>query len=87
MEIAPALLENWLRDYYFNTSIDLGCSGVENYSLGELRLLLNLTEADLDQVVFRDGRSLGEPELRDAIASRLYSGTNEIQRTLVATMS
>lgn len=76
MEIAPALLENWLRDYYFNTSIDLGCSGVENYSLGELRLLLNLTEADLDHVVFRDGRSLGEPELRDAIARRWGNGDN-----------
>ncbi len=74
MEIAPALLEDWLRDYYFNTSIDLGCSGVENFSFGELRELFNLTEADLDRVVFRDSRSLGAPELRNVIARRWGSG-------------
>jgi capreomycidine synthase len=77
MEIAPALLEFWLRDYYFETSIDLGCSGVEAYSLGELRKLLNLTEADLDQVDFRDGRSLGDPELRKAIARRWGNGDHD----------
>jgi capreomycidine synthase len=74
MQIAPALLEDWLRDYYFNTSIDLGCSGVENYSFGELRELFNLTEADLDRVVFRDSQSLGAPELRSAIARRWGDG-------------
>jgi capreomycidine synthase len=74
MKIAPALLEDWLRDYYFDTSIDLGCSGVENYSFGELRRLFNLTDADLDQVVFRDGRSLGDHDLREVIARRWGDG-------------
>jgi capreomycidine synthase len=76
MEIAPALLENWLRDYYFDLGIDLGCSGVVPYSFAELRRLLNLTEADLDQIVFRDSRSLGDLELRDAIARRWGNGDN-----------
>jgi hypothetical protein len=26
MMIAPALLEYWLRDYYFNCSFDISCS-------------------------------------------------------------
>jgi capreomycidine synthase len=74
MDLAPALLEIWLRDYYFTTSIDLGCSGVETYSFGELRQLLNLTEATLNQIVFRDGQSLGDSELRKVIAQRWGNG-------------
>jgi aspartate/methionine/tyrosine aminotransferase len=70
MEIAPALLEVWLREYYFNTTIDLGCSGVQNFSMGELRELLGFTQTDLDAVVFNDSQSLGEPGLRGAIARR-----------------
>ncbi len=36
MEITPALLEYWLRDYYFSVEHDIGCSGVQNYGLREL---------------------------------------------------
>jgi capreomycidine synthase len=74
MEIAPALLEVWLREYYFNTTIDLGCSGVQNFSMGELRELLGFTQTDLDAVVFNDSQSLGEPGLRGAIARRWADG-------------
>lgn len=74
MEIAPALLEVWLREYYFNTTIDLGCSGVQNYSMGELRELVGISQADLDAVVFNDSQSLGEPGLRGAIARRWADG-------------
>jgi hypothetical protein len=42
-EIAPALLEGWMREYYFNTQIDIGNSGVENFSLAELYQLTDLT--------------------------------------------
>lgn len=41
MEIAPALWEVWLGYYYFTTGIDLGRSGVESYSLGDLRSLIS----------------------------------------------
>ena len=54
MEVVPAHLEYWLRDYYFSSEIDLGCSGVENFSFGELRQLFNITPDDLDRIVLRD---------------------------------
>src|SRR5262245_13656123 len=74
MKIAPALLEYWLRDYYFNCSFDISCSGVENFSLGELRDVLQLSQAEMDRIVFRDSESLGAPGLRKAIAERWGDG-------------
>jgi capreomycidine synthase len=65
-----ALLEEWMRKYYFTTEIDIGSSGVEEFSLAELRALLGLTYDDFDRVVFRDSQSLGCPGLREAIARR-----------------
>ena len=77
MEVAPAHLEYWLRDYYFSTEIDISCSGVENFSFGELRQLLNITPDDLDRIVLRDSRTLGAPELRTAIGNRFANGNAE----------
>jgi capreomycidine synthase len=77
MQIAPAQLEYWLRQYYFDTEIDLGCSGVASFSMGELRELLGLAQQDLDAVVFRDSRTLGDPDLREAIARRWGGGDAE----------
>jgi capreomycidine synthase len=74
MKIAPALLEYWLRDYYFNCSIDISCSGVESFSLGELRDVLQLEQAEMDRIIFRDSESLGAPGLRQAIADRCSDG-------------
>jgi capreomycidine synthase len=74
MEIAPALLEHWMRQYYFDTDIDLGSSGVESFSMSELRRLLDLSQSDLDQVVFDDSRTLGGPGLREAIGNRFAHG-------------
>jgi hypothetical protein len=68
MEIAPALLEHWMRQYYFDTDIDLGSSGVESFSMSELRRLLDLSQNDLDKVTFDDSRTLGGPGLRDGYA-------------------
>jgi capreomycidine synthase len=77
MEIAPAHLEYWLRQYYFDTEIDLGCSGVENFSFRELRELVGISEDDLDRVTFRDSRTTGDPDLRRAIARRWGDGDAE----------
>jgi capreomycidine synthase len=74
MKIAPALLEYWLRDYYFNCSFDISCSGVESFSLGELRDILQIEQAEMDRIVFRDSESLGAPGLRQAIADRWGDG-------------
>jgi capreomycidine synthase len=70
MEVVPAHLEYWMRAYYFDTEIDLGSSGVENFSFGELRQLFNITPDDLDRIVLHDSRTLGDPDLRKAIGNR-----------------
>jgi len=75
--LAPALLENWLRDYYFTTEIDISSSGVENFSLAELREFINLTQGDIDHVIFQDSRSCGDPLLRKAMAERWGNGNLE----------
>lgn len=74
MELAPALLERWMRDYYFATEIDIGSSGVQPYSLAELRSLLDISHDDLDRIVFNDSHTLGGPGLRRAIADRYCRG-------------
>jgi capreomycidine synthase len=70
-----------MRDYYFEAQIDLGSSGVEDYSLAELRHLLGISLEDLDQVVFHDSRTLGGPALRQAIATRWGGG--DVERVIV----
>lgn len=77
MEVVPAHLEYWMRAYYFSTEIDIGSSGVENFSFGELRQLLNITPDDLDRIVLRDSRTLGDPDLRTAIGNRWGNGKAE----------
>src|SRR4030095_1045973 len=74
MEIAPALLERWMRQYYFDTDIDIGSSGVESFSMSDLRKLLDLSQNDLDQVIFDDSWTLGGPALREAIGDRWANG-------------
>jgi capreomycidine synthase len=66
-----------MRAYYFSTEIDLSSSGVENFSFGELRQLLNITPDDLDRIVLHDSRTLGDPKLRMAIGNRWANGNAE----------
>ncbi len=73
-KLAPAYLEDWLRDNYFTAGVDIGSSGVQNYSFAELLALIGLTHEELDPVMFDDGRSLGTPGLRQAIATRWGDG-------------
>ncbi|HEU4509190.1 MAG TPA: capreomycidine synthase [Pyrinomonadaceae bacterium] len=77
MEVVPAHLEHWMRDYYFNTEIDIGSSGVENFTFGELRRLFNITADDLDRILLCDSRTVGDPELRRAIGNRWANGDAE----------
>jgi capreomycidine synthase len=64
-----ARLEKWMREYYFDTDFDIGSSGVESFSLADLRRLLGISHEELDAVVFDDSRTLGDPALRTAIAA------------------
>ena len=74
-------LEDWMREYYFETDIDIGGSGVEDYSMAEVRRLLGISLEDLDQIVFHDSKTLGGPAVRQAIADRWGGG--KIERTIV----
>jgi capreomycidine synthase len=74
MRLAPALLEEWMRRYYFTTSYDIGSSGVEDYSFADLRKLLGITLDELDRIEFHDSPTLGEQGLRQAIADHLAAG-------------
>ncbi|TWH43974.1 capreomycidine synthase [Dulcicalothrix desertica] len=68
--IPPAHLECWMRNYYFNTNIDIGSSSVESFSLADIRQLTDLTQKELDSVVFNDSSSYGSFDLRKEIAFR-----------------
>jgi capreomycidine synthase len=74
MELHPALLEDWLRDYYFAAEIDISASGVQPYSMADLRAKTGLSHGDIDALVFGDGYSLGSPAVRSAIAGRWGDG-------------
>ncbi|BAZ51973.1 aminotransferases class-I [Nostoc sp. NIES-4103] len=74
MKIAQAPLENWLRDYYFTNEIDISSSGVEDFSMSELRQLTGLKQEEFDQLIFHDSPSLGSLGLRKAIAQRWGNG-------------
>jgi capreomycidine synthase len=74
MRLRPAPLEDWLRDYYFSAEIDISSSGVEPYSMAELRRMTGLRQEDLDDLVFTDGYSVGALPVREAIAGRWGDG-------------
>ncbi|MFJ1764722.1 capreomycidine synthase [Amycolatopsis sp. NPDC088138] len=73
-DIVPAPLEDWLRDRYFDLPLDISGSGVQDYSLGELRERLGIPVGELDALVFRDSPSLGCLPLRELIARRVGTG-------------
>lgn len=74
MRLERARLEDWLRDYYFTTSIDLGGSGVQCWTLAELRELTGTTTAELDAISLDDSDTFGSTELRAALAARWTAG-------------
>ncbi|MEW1632097.1 capreomycidine synthase [Streptomyces sp. NPDC089173] len=77
MKLRRAPLEDWMRDFYFDTSIDLGSSGVQCWSLAELRDLTGITHHDLDTLWLDDSPSYGGPGLRTALARRFGDGDRE----------
>lgn len=74
---APALLEEWMRAYYFKAEFDIGSSGVQSFSLGEIREMVGITQSELDNIVFDDSETLGGFGLRKAIAERYGNGDPE----------
>ncbi|MFI5916515.1 capreomycidine synthase [Dactylosporangium sp. NPDC051541] len=74
MRLRPAPLEDWLRDYYFTADIDISSSGVQTYTMAELRAKTGVRPEDLDRLTFDDGYSTGDPALRRLIADRFGDG-------------
>lgn len=70
----PALLEEWMRLYYFAVDADIGSSGVSDYSLAEVRALAGIGVEEMDAVVFHDSQTLGGAGVRNAIARRWTGG-------------
>jgi capreomycidine synthase len=71
------LLESWMRQYYFEVDLDIGSSGVQSYSMIELRELTGLTTEEIDRIVFDDSRTLGDPILRETVARCFGNGDPE----------
>ncbi|MBP0017399.1 MAG: capreomycidine synthase [Cyanobacteria bacterium SBLK] len=95
-KLPKALLEEWMRQYYFTTTLDIGSSGVRTFSLAELRKLADITQIELDAVFFNDSWTSGSIGLRQAIANRwgngqpntvmVGNGSNEILYMLASTI-
>lgn len=77
MKIERAHLEDWMREYYFTSELDIGSSGVQNFSMAELAELVGLRPEDLSRVVFDDSPSCGVQSLRQAIADSWGDGDPE----------
>lgn len=76
-EFPPALLEEWMRLYYFAVDADIGSSGVSDYSLAQVRALMGIGVDEMDAVVFHDSQTLGGTGVREAIARRFTAGDAE----------
>ncbi|WP_113699100.1 capreomycidine synthase [Nonomuraea lactucae] len=74
MRYESAALEDWMRHYYFSVDFDIGSSGVEDYSVADLRKLLDIDSSEFDEIVLRDSTTLGGEEVRAAIADQWGNG-------------
>jgi capreomycidine synthase len=70
----PALLEEWMRLYYFAVDADIGSSGVSDSSLADVRALAGIGTDEMDAVVFHDSQTLGGTGVRRAVARRWAGG-------------
>jgi capreomycidine synthase len=77
MRLERFVLEDWFREHYFDTEIALCESGVQPYSIGELRQLLGFSHEELDRIVLGDSPPEGDSRLRKAIANRWRNGASE----------
>jgi capreomycidine synthase len=66
-----------MRDYYFATDFDIGSSGVENFTMAQLREILGFTHADIDAILLQDSQTLGGDALRRAIGAHLAQGRTD----------
>jgi capreomycidine synthase len=66
-----------MRRYYFSVQVDIGSSGVQNFSMAELRALTGFSSEELDGIVLRDSESFGGRSVRQALADRWLQGRSD----------
>lgn len=74
MRVGRAPLEDWMREFYFATTIDLGNSGVQCWPVGEFMRLLDIPQEEVNRLTFDDSETYGSPGLRTALAGRFTGG-------------
>jgi capreomycidine synthase len=75
-------LEDWMRRYYFRTKIDIGSSGVQDYTFAEVRDIAGISARDLDDVLLCDAPTTGSSEVRQALANRYgHADPGEVMTT------
>ncbi len=79
--VERASLEDFLRERYHEADIDISSSGVEPYTMAELRDLLGFDLERLAAVSLRDSQSAGGDNVRELIAARY--GLGDAGRVLV----
>ena len=77
MRLSRVLLEEWLRLYYFTTEVDIGSSGVENFSMADLRRLVGISYGEIDRLTLCDSDSFGGLGVRQALADRWLGGRTD----------
>jgi capreomycidine synthase len=74
MKLPTFVLEDWFREHYFDVEIVLCDSGVQPYTVGEVRRMAGVSTEELDAVVLGDSQPEGGSELRNAIGERWRNG-------------
>ncbi|MFC6082756.1 capreomycidine synthase [Sphaerisporangium aureirubrum] len=77
MRYESAALEDWMRRYYFSVDFDIGSSGVQDYSVADVRELLGIPLASFDEILLCDSTTLGGDDVRAAIADQWGNGDPE----------
>jgi len=80
---APAKLENWYREKYFNNDIDISGSGVEDYTFGHACKLANIDFSDLYEAKISDAPTLGSWHIRSLLANRFGDGDADAEKVIV----
>jgi aspartate/methionine/tyrosine aminotransferase len=77
MDLKNSALEEWMRKYYHSAQFDIGSSGVQDFSLGQLFKLLEIELDELSNIIFNDNDTFGSTSIKLAIAERWGDGNSD----------
>lgn len=70
----PAPLENWYRHHYFNNTIDISGSGVEEYTFREIQQIAGFSFSEMDDKPVKDAMTAGGDDIKRLIDARFGVG-------------